>query len=329
MRAAVITTPGGPEVFAIQELPDPVPGPEEALVAVRATALNRADLLQRRGRYPGPPGTRDDLPGLEMAGEVLAVGERVTAVRPGDRVMALLAGGGYGSRIAVHERMLMPMPANLDFVQAAAIPEVFLTAFDALFGQCELQPGESVLVHAVGSGVGSAAVQLASVAGCRVFGTAGSADKLARAAELGLNVGIDYKDEDFAAVVAERTSKRGVDVVLDVIGAPYWERNLASLAVRGRMVIVGTMGGSKIEVELGALMGKRLRVHGTVLRARPLEEKAALAQAFARRWLPLFASERLVPVVDRVYPLAEVADAHRYMETNANFGKIVLQHDAS
>jgi putative PIG3 family NAD(P)H quinone oxidoreductase len=325
----VITAPGGPEVFAIQELPDPVPGTEEALVAVRATALNRADLLQRRGRYPGPAGTRDDLPGLEMAGEVLAVGERVTACRPGDRVMALLAGGGYGSRIAIHERMLMPVPANLEFVQAAAIPEVFLTAFDALFGQCELQPGESVLVHAVGSGVGSAAVQLASVAGCRVFGTAGSADKLARAAELGLNVGIDYHAEDFAAVIAERTARRGVDVVLDVIGAPYWERNLASLAVRGRMVIVGTLGGGKIEVELGALMSKRLRVHGTVLRARPLEEKAALTQAFARRWLPLFASERLVPVVDRIYPLAEVADAHRYMETNANFGKIVLQHDGS
>jgi NADPH2:quinone reductase len=329
VRAAVITAPGGPEVFAIQELPDPTPGPEEALVAVRATALNRADLLQRRGRYPGPPGTRDDLPGLEMAGEVVAVGERVTACKPGDRVMALLAGGGYGSRVAVHERLLMPMPANLEFAQAAAIPEVFLTAFDALFGQCELEPGESVLVHAAGSGVGTAAVQLASAAGCRVFGTAGSADKLERAAGLGLDVGINYKDEDFAAVIAERTERRGVDVILDVIGAPYWNQNITSLALRGRMVVVGTLGGSKIEVELGALMGKRARVHGTLLRSRQLEEKATLAQAFARRWLPLFASGRLVPVVDRVYPLAEVSDAHRYMETNANFGKIVLEHDAS
>lgn len=327
MRAAVITAPGGPEVFALRELPDPVPGPEEALVAVRATALNRADLLQRRGRYPGPPGTRDDLPGLEMAGEVLAVGERVSACRPGDRVMALLAGGGYGSRIAVHERMLMPVPPNLTFAQAAAIPEVFLTACDALFGQCDLQLGESVLVHAVGSGVGSAAVQLASVAGCRVFGTAGSSAKLARAAALGLNVGVNYHTDDFAAVIADHTERRGVDVILDVIGAPYWERNLASLAVRGRLVIVGTLGGATLEVNLGALMGKRLRVHGTVLRARPLEEKAALAQAFARQWLPLFASERLLPVVDRVYPLADVAEAHRYMETNANFGKIVLLHD--
>jgi putative PIG3 family NAD(P)H quinone oxidoreductase len=327
MRAAVITTPGGPEVFAIQEIEDPQPGPEEVLVAVRATALNRADLLQRRGRYPGPPGTRDDVPGLEMAGEVVEVGGHVTAWKPGDRVMALLGGGGYGSRLAVHERMLMPVPANLSFEQAAAIPEVFLTAFDAIFGQCELQPGESVLIHAVGSGVGTAAVQLASAAGCRTFGTAGTADKLARAGALGLNVGVNYHDQDFAEVVRERTERRGVDVILDVIGGPYWAQNLASLAMRGRMVIVGTMGGSKIEVELGALMAKRARVYGTLLRARPLEEKAALTQAFARRWLPLFASERIVPVVDRVYPLAEVGAAHEYMETNANFGKIVLRHD--
>jgi putative PIG3 family NAD(P)H quinone oxidoreductase len=327
MRAAVITAPGGPEVFAIHEIEDPKPGPEEALVAVRATALNRADLLQRRGRYPGPPGTRDDLPGLEMAGEVVEVGPLVTAVKPGDRIMALLNGGGYGSRVVVHERMLMPLPANLAFEQAAAIPEVFLTAHDALFTQCELQPGESVLIHAAGSGVGSAAVQLASAASCRVFGTAGSAEKLTRAAELGLNVGINYHDEDFAAVVRERTERRGVDVILDVIGGPYWEQNIAALALRGRMVIVGTLGGNKVEVDLGGLMGKRARVHGTLLRSRPLEEKCMLTQTFARRWLPLFASERLVPVVDRVYPLAEVAEAHRYMETNANFGKIVLRHE--
>jgi putative PIG3 family NAD(P)H quinone oxidoreductase len=328
MRAALITAPGGPEVFAIREIEDPRPGPEEALVAVRATALNRADLLQRRGRYPGPPGTRDDLPGLEMAGEVIEVGAFVTAVKPGDRVMALLNGGGYGSRIVVHERMLMPLPPNLTFEQGAAIPEVFLTAHDALFSQCELQPGESVILHAVGSGVGSAAVQLASASSCRTFGTAGSVEKLARAAELGLNVGINYRDEDFAAVVRERTERRGVDVILDVIGAPYWDKNIAALALRGRMVIVGTLGGNKVEVDLSTLMAKRARVHGTLLRSRPLEEKCVLTQTFARRWLPLFASERLVSVVDRVYPLADVAEAHRYMESNANFGKIVLQHEA-
>jgi putative PIG3 family NAD(P)H quinone oxidoreductase len=326
MRAAVITTPGGPDAFAIQELPDPQPGPDEALVAVEATALNRADLLQRRGRYSGPPGTRDDLPGLEMAGRVLAVGERVRAWQPGDRVMALLAGGGYGGRVAVHERMLMAIPEPLSFEQAAAIPEVFLTAHDALFEQCALAPGEAVLVHAAGSGVGTAAVQLAAVAGCRVFGTAGSVDKLARAAELGLATGIDYHEADFAEVIAAETAGRGVDVILDVVGAPYWARNLASLALRGRMVLVGTMGGATLEVDLGALMGKRLQVRGTTLRARPLEEKVALTQAFARRWLPLFASGRLRPVIDRVFPLEAVADAHRLMESNANFGKIVLRH---
>jgi NADPH2:quinone reductase len=327
MRAAVITAPGGPEVFAIQDVEDPSVGPEEVLVAVRATALNRADLLQRRGRYPGPAGTRDDIPGLEMAGEVIEVGANVRQWKPGDRVMALLGGGGYADRIAVHERMLMAIPANLSFTQAASIPEVFLTAFDALFMQCGLQPGESVLIHAVGSGVGSAAVQLASAAGCRVFGTAGSEDKLQRAAELGLNVGVNYHDGDFAQVVKERTDGRGVDVILDVIGAAYWHLNVSAMAPRARMIIVGTMGGAKIEVDLGALMAKRASVQGTLLRARALEEKATLTQTFAKRCLPLFASERLVPVVDRVYPIAQVGEAHTYMETNANFGKIVLEHE--
>jgi NADPH:quinone reductase-like Zn-dependent oxidoreductase len=231
--------------------------------------------------------------------------------------------------VAVHERMLMAMPSNLDFEQAASIPEVFLTAFDAMMGQCELQPGESVLIHAAGSGVGTAAIQIASVAGCRTFGTAGSEEKLRSAAELGLDVGINYHEQDFAEAVAAETGGRGVDVILDVIGAPYWDRNLASLAVKGRMVVVGTMGGGRLEeMNIGALMGKRLRVHGTVLRARPLEEKAALTQQFVRQLLPHFASGRIVPVVDRVFPLEEVADAHRYMESNANFGKIVLRHEA-
>jgi putative PIG3 family NAD(P)H quinone oxidoreductase len=327
MRAAVITEPGGPEVFAIREEPDPRPGPEEALIAVHATALNRADLLQRIGRYPGPPGTRDDLPGLEAAGTIVEVGERVAGWQPGDRVMALLGGGGYGSRVAVHERMLMAVPTGLDMEQAAAIPEVFFTAYDALVVQCGLGPGESVLVHAAGSGVGTAAVQIAAQMGCRVFGTAGSAEKLARVAELGLAVGVNYNEQDFAEVVREETGGRGVDVVLDVVGAEYWERNVASLAVRGRMVVVGTMGGAKTEFDLGPMMRKRLRLHGTVLRARPLEEKAALTQQVVRHLLPLFEAGRLAPVVDRVFPLAEVAESHRYMASNANVGKIVLRHD--
>jgi len=327
MRAAIVSEPGGPEVFQIQEVEDPVAGPEEVLVAVHATALNRADLLQRRGNYSGPRGTRDDLPGLEMAGIVESVGERVSGWEPGDRVMALLGGGGYGSKIAVHERMLMRVPPNLSLEQAAAIPEVFLSAYDAMFSQCELAMGESVLIHAAGSGVGTAAIQLAAAQGCRVFGTAGSDDKLERAGELGLNVGINYRNEEFAEVVRERTSGAGVNVILDVIGAPYWNQNLAALASRGRMVIVGTMGGGTLEVNLGALMGKRARVHGTLLRARPLEEKATLTQEFVARVMPLFQNETIVPVVDRVFALEEVSEAHRYMETNANFGKIVLRHE--
>ncbi|MBM3139735.1 MAG: NAD(P)H-quinone oxidoreductase [Chloroflexi bacterium] len=324
MRAAVITRPGEADVFAIEEVDEPDCGPEDVLIAVHATALNRADLLQRRGRYPGPAGTRDDIPGLEMAGVVERVGERVTAWRAGDRVMALLGGGGYAARVSVHERLLMAIPEGLECVQAAAIPEVFLTAYDALVRQCELAVGESVLVHAAGSGVGTAAIQLAAAASCRVFGTASSAEKLEQARALGLDVGINYREEDFSEVIARETGGRGVEVVLDVIGAPYWEGNLASLAVQGRMVIVGTMGGGSLEVNLGALMGKRLRVHGTVLRARPIEQKAQLTQEFARRALPLFASGRLRAVVDRVFALDEAAAAHRYMESNANFGKIVL-----
>ncbi len=327
MQAAVVTEPGGPDVFEIQDVPAPLPGPDDVLVAVHATALNRADLLQRMGRYPGPPGTRDDIPGLEMSGTVEAVGERVTSWQPGDRVMALLGGGGYGGKVVVHERLLMPVPDGVELSAAAGIPEVFLTAYDAMFAQCELAMGERVLIHAAGSGVGTAAIQLAAAQGNRIFGTAGDDAKLARASELGLDVGINYREADFAEVVAEETGGAGVQVILDVIGAPYWEQNLRSLAVRGRMVIVGTMGGAKLEVNLGALMGKRLRVHGTVLRARPLEEKAALTQQFVSRVLPLFEDASVRPIIDREFPLAEVSDAHRYMETNANFGKIVLRHD--
>lgn len=328
MRAAVITNPDSADAFEVLEVPDPTPGPDEVLVAVKASALNRADLLQRRGRYNGPPGTRNDIAGLEMAGVVEAVGERVVDWKPGDRVMALLGGMGYASKIAVHERMLMPVPPNLDFHQAAGIPEVFLTAFDALHLQCDLVMGESVLIHAAGSGVGTAGIQLAAAQGCRVFGTAGSQEKLERAAALGLDVGINYREQDFAEVVQQRTGGRGVDVILDVIGAPYWEQNLAAIATRGRMVIVGTMGGARLEqANLGGLMQKRASVRGTLLRARPLEEKATLVQAFVHRVLPLFADETLQPVIDRVFPLEEVGEAHRYMESNANFGKIVLHID--
>ena len=328
MRAAVITEPGGPEAFQVQEVPDPVPGPDEVLVAVKASALNRADLLQRRGRYNGPPGTRNDIPGLEAAGIVEAIGARVTGWQPGDRVMALLGGEGYASKVAVHERMLLPVTPNLTFEQAAAIPEVFLTAYDALFLQSELVMGESVLIHAAGSGVGTAAIQLAASQSCRIFGTAGSQEKLDAATELGMDVGVNYHEEDFAAVVEEHTGGAGVDVILDVVGAPYWHQNLKSLALKGRMIIVGSLGGANVEgMVTGAISQKRATIRGTLLRGRPLEEKATLIQAFSHRVVPLFADETIRPVIDRVFPLEQTGDAHAYMESNANFGKIVLKID--
>ena len=324
MRAAVITQPGGPEVLQVQEIEEPQPGPDEILVDVKASALNRADLLQRGGRYPGPADARADVPGLEMAGVVAAVGGRVTELTPGDRVFALLGGGGYAQRAVIHQAMAVSIPERLDFQQAASIPEIFFTAYDALFNWCSLSMGERALIHAAGSGVGVAAIQLAREAGAVTFGTASSAEKLRRAAELGLDVGINYRDEDFADVVRQKTGGRGVDVVLDVIGAPYWDRNIASMALKGRMVLVGTMGGGQTETNVGALMPKRLSVFGTVLRMRSLGEKVILTEQFRRHVLPLIDSGKVRPVIDRVFPLEQAAEAHRYMETNANFGKIVL-----
>ena len=327
MRAAVITEPGGPDVLKVMEVDDPVPGPEDVLVDVKASALNRADMLQREGGYPAPPGSPDDIPGLEFAGVVLEAGDRVIGMAKGDRVFGLLGGGGYASRTVTHHRMAVPIPDGWDFVQAAATPEVYFTAYDALFNRGNLQMGEKVLVHAAGSGVGTAAVQLAHHAGAFVYGTAGSAEKLAGAAKLGMDVGINYHDQDFAAVVKEHTGGTGVDVLIDFIGGPYWDQNIVSMAVLGRLVEVGLMGGNRVEVDLGRLMGKRLQVTGTGLRGRSLEEKLAVTAQFKRHVLPHLASGSMKPIVDRTFPLEEVAEAHRYMETNANFGKIVLTID--
>lgn len=324
MRAVVITEPGEPDVLRLSEVEDPVPGPDDVLVEVRAAALNRADLAQRRGRYPAPVGVRQEVPGLEMAGVVAAVGERVTEWRAGDRVFGLLGGGGYAERVVTHARMVMPIPERLSFTEAAAVSEVFFTAYDALFNQAHLKMGEVVLIHAVGSGVGTAALQLARCAGATTVGTARTEEKLRKAEQLGLDVGVDCSVEDYLDVVRRTTGGRGADVILDVVGAPYWERNLAAMAVLGRLVLVGTMGGAEVNTSLSALMGKRLRVFGTVLRARPIEEKIALTQQFIKHVLPLLASGQVVPVVDKVFPLEEAASAHAYMESNLNFGKIVL-----
>jgi putative PIG3 family NAD(P)H quinone oxidoreductase len=325
MKAIVITRPGGPEVLDYREVPDPVAGPEDLLVRVRATALNRADLLQRMGGYPQPgPKPAHEIPGLEYAGEVVAAGDRVEGFAVGDRVMGLLAGGGYAELVVTHHRLATKVPGQLSWEEAGATPEVSITAHDAL-AQCSFVAGERVLIHAAGSGVGVAAVQIAKVLGASlVAGTAGSAEKLARARELGLDLGINYREQDFAEEVLRATDGRGVDVIVDVIGADYWSRNLRALAVKGRMVIVGLMGGTETNANLGVLLQKRLQVRGTTLRARPLEEKAVATRAFEKSVLPHIASGRVKVVVDRVYVLRDAAEAHAYMETNANFGKIVL-----
>ena len=325
MKAVVITAPGGPEVLRYVDGPDPVAGPDDLLVAIKATALNRADLLQRAGGYPQPgPRPAHELPGLEYAGEVIAVGERVQGFAPGDRVMGLAAGGGYAELIAVHHRLAVRVPDSLSWIEAGATPEVYITAHDALL-QCSLVAGESVLIHAAGSGVGVAAIQIAKMMGASlVIGTAGDDAKLGQARDLGLDVGVNYRSQDFAEEALKATGGRGVDVLLDVIGADYWERNMKSLAPKGRMVIVGLMGGNATNANLGALLQKRLQVRGTTLRARAMEEKAQATRAFEKSVVPHLASGRIRVVVDRIYPLAEAAAAQEYMASNANFGKIVL-----
>ncbi|HXC53545.1 MAG TPA: NAD(P)H-quinone oxidoreductase [Candidatus Limnocylindrales bacterium] len=325
MKAIVIAEYGGPEVLALRDLPDPACGPDDLVVRVKATALNRADLLQRRGLYPQPgPKPEFEIPGLEFAGEVESAGANATGFRAGDRVMGLLAGGGYAQKIVVNHRLASIIPERLTFEQAASVPEAFITAHDALL-QCSFACGESVLVHAAGSGVGTAAIQLARVMGASiVLGTAGSKEKLDAACKLGLDVAIDYKTEAFADRAREATGGRGVDVVVDFIGASYLESNVRALAEKGRMILIGLMGGFSGELALGAMLQKRLTIRGTLLRARSLEEKATAVRAFEKSVLPHIASGRIATVVDRVIPLANAADAHRLMEENANFGKIVL-----
>ena len=324
MRAAVYTGVGGPEVIRIADVPRPDFGPEQALVRVQASALNRADVMQRQGQYPAPPGAPREIPGLEFSGVVEAVGEGVVTAQPGQRVFGIAAGGGQAEYLVSHERLLVPVPENLDPIQAAAVPEAFITASDALFTQAGLAPGERVLIHAVGSGVGTAAVQLARAAGCTVIGTARTPDKLERCAPLGLELGIDSSRQEFAEVVAQHTDGRGVHVCIDFVGGPYLGKNLAALATKGRLVLVGLLGGAQTSIGLGILLGKRVRVVGTVLRARPLEEKAAATQLFAERVVPQLARGLIRPVVDRVFPLEDLAEAHRYMESDQNFGKIVI-----
>lgn len=325
MRAVVIESYGGPEVLRVAEVPLPEPAPDEVLVRVHATAVNRADLLQRRGRYPAPgPRPAFEIPGLEFAGVVERVGARVADVRPGERVMGILPGGGYAEYVATPAGMLLPVPEALSLEEAAAVPEVFLTAYDALFRQAGLRIGEAVLVHAGGSGVGTAATQLARAAGADVFTTVGSPEKALRSQALGAQLALVRERDDWVAAVREATGGRGADVVLELVGGAHLARDLEALAVGGRVVVIGTMGGAEATLPLSALMARRARVVGTVLRARSREEKVALTQEFRRTALALLARGVLRPVVDRTFPLAQAGEAHRYMEANRNFGKVVL-----
>ena len=323
MQAIVLHQYGGPEVLQISEVPTPKPGADEVLVRVVGTALNRADLMQRMGMYPPPePRPPFEIPGLECSGLVEEIGKDVKSWKPGDRVMALLPGGGYAEYVTVPSSMLMPVPENLDLHEAAAIPEVFLTAYDALFHQGELQKGEKVLIHAGGSGVGTAAIQLAVQYGAWVSATVGSLDKIARIQELGAQHVVHYRSADFVEEIKRLVS--GVDLVLDFVGGPYLQRNMDVCNQRGRIVQIGLLGGARGEIDLNVLLFKRLKLIGTALRYRPLEEKIALTQKFIRTVLPLFAQGQIKPVIDRILPLSEVAEAHRTMAENLNFGKIVL-----
>ena len=324
MKAVLIDQPGDENAMRVGDAPEPVLGAGELRIRVAATAVNRADILQRQGLYPPPPGASAIL-GLECAGEVIELGAGVTGWRLGERAMALLAGGGYAEQAVVDAGSAMRVPASLTLEQAAAVPEVFLTAFLNLFELGALPAQGSALVHGGGSGVGTAAIQLVKAAGGSVIVTAGSEEKCARCRELGADLAVNYRSDAFAERVRDATRGRGVDVVLDSIGAPYLAPNLDSLALGGRLVLIGLMGGAKVELNLAVLLGKRLTVIGSTLRARPVAEKAAIVHAFSRRFGADLAASRIRPIVDRVLPLEAVGEAHRAVKASEHFGKIVLR----
>jgi putative PIG3 family NAD(P)H quinone oxidoreductase len=320
MRAIVVRAGKGPEALELATRPDPVPSANEVLLRVHATALNRADLLQRRGLYPPPAGASEIL-GLEAAGTVLALGPGVSAVSVGERVMCILPGGGYAELAVAHERTLIPIPERLNFEQAAAIPEAFLTAQEALFTEGGLRAGETALIHAAASGVGSAAIQLATLVGARVIATAGSDEKLALARKLGAELAV-ARSENFAEVL--RAQGDEVDVILDLVGASYWPRHAEILREGGRLVVVGLLGGTKVELDLSLVLRRRLQLRGLVMRTRALDDKIAIAQRFIRLWLSHLEKGRIAPTIDSTFPLERAGEAHARMEQNLNLGKIVL-----
>jgi NADPH2:quinone reductase len=324
MKAIVIGRFGGPEVLELREVAEPAPARGEVRVRVRATAVNRADLLQRAGAYPAPPDAPQDIPGIEFAGEIDAIGEGVADLAPGDRVFGLCGGGAYAEALVVHGRALARIPDGLSFTDAAAVPEAFITAWDAMVAQARLGAGERVLIHAAGSGVGTAAVQIARAVGARSVGTARTRGKLEQARALGLDDAVLVEGGGFAAAVMAATGGHGADVVLELVGGAYLGEDLACVAPRARIVLVGLLAGARAELDLARMLHKRVQVIGTVLRSRPLEEKIVAAQQLARHLAPLFARGALRPVVDRVLPLAQAAAAHAHVASNAGFGKVVL-----
>jgi len=327
MKAVYITECGGADNLEIREVSDPSkPQGRQVLARVRAAGLNRADILQRRGAYPPPDGYSPNIPGLEFAGEVIATGEDAKRFRAGDQVFGITAGEAQAEQILIDESLLAAIPPNLDFTQAAAFPEVFITANDAIFTQARLQNSETLLIHAVGSGVGLAALQLAKARGCRVLGTSRTQEKLERCAEFGLDFPILVdKETEFGKKVLEITDGRGADVILDLVGAAYFSQNIAGLAQKGRMMLVGLTSGRKSEIDLGAVLAKRATVIGTVLRARSSREKGDAVKRFEEDVMPLIETGKIRANLGKVFALSDIRAAHEYMESNRSFGKIVLE----
>ena len=323
MQAVIITEPGGPEVLQWEEVPDPVPGPGEVLIDVAAAGVNRADLLQRQGLYPPPPGA-PPYPGMEVSGRIESVGADVTGWQPGDEVCALMAGGGYAEKVAVPAGQVLPVPGGLTVVDAAALPETTCTVYSNLVLVGELRAGQTMLVHGGASGIGTTAIQLGKALGARVICTAGSPAKLERCRELGADVAISYRDEDFVEVVKDVTGGHGADVILDIMGASYLARNLAALATEGRLVIIGRQGGNRAELDLGLLQSKRASIHATTLRNQPVAEKSAIVAGVIDQVWPLVSAGTVIPIIHELVPMAEAGQAHRLLEEGDHTGKVLL-----